>query len=1072
MILLPAWSVKAQQTTNKTIKGNVISATNHAPVSGATLTLQYNKKVVETNDNGSFSIMMNISNDTLIISHISYETKRVAVNENTTTLVIVLNESSNQMNDVVVSTGYQNIPKDRATGSFFKVNNDVLNKKVSPYVVSKLEGISSGLVFYKGVANRGTELNIRGQSTLFSNAQPLIVVDNFPYEGDINTINPNDIESITILKDAAAASIWGVRAGNGVIVITTKKGNYNHPLQVAVNTNITVGEKPDRFYDPRFLSSPAFIDMETLLFNNGFYDATFTASDYRPVSPVVEILLQQQEGIISQQEAQTRINALKSNDVRNDLQKYFYRNSVSQQHSVSINGGNNKANYFLSVGYDNNLASNVGADDNRITVHSFNVFTPVKNLELSASIDYVVSHSHGDNTSSQINMGGTEGRSIYPYASLADASGNPLPLVKDYNTSFAQQATANGFLDWRFYPLTELRNGCNTNSSKSYETRIVGSIKYDLFRGLSAEAKYQYEKAISRGENLAKPESYYARNLVNTFSTVSPDGTVIGYVIPSGGILDASSSDLTSYNIRGQLNYTNSWSNQSVTAVAGVEAREIKSESNGNRLYGYNDDLATFQFVDPTQYYTTYPSGYSYKISTNENITSTLDRFRSFYANAAYAYNNKYTFSVSGRIDGSNYFGAETNKKNVPLWSSGIKWDLDKEAFYHINWLSLLKLRVTYGYNGNLNKNVTALTTAQYSSSDPYTGLPYLTIINPPNKNLRWEKTAMFNVGLDFSSKNNIISGSIEYYHKKGTDLIGDNNLAPSTGFINLNFYTNTAKGNFADMKGDGVDVQLTTKNIDNNFKWTTQLLFSYATDKVTHYGGKNPVAQLVYYGYGANGFVIPNEGKPVYGIYSFKWGGLDAATGDPLGYVTDTLSKDYALLSNPTALSDIIYNGTARPLFFGGLMNNFSWKRFTLFANISFKFHYYFKRTSVNYYNLFNYYNGNKDYELRWQKPGDEEITQVPSLVYPANYSRDNFYNNSSVLIEKGDHIRLQDISLAYNFDKTLLRKLHVNQLQLYGYLNNVGILWRANKHGIDPDYPFGFPAPRTYSLGFRANF
>lgn len=1060
------------QTINKTITGSIVDINNYSPIADATITVKHSAKTVVTNNEGSFSIVITAVPDTLVISHISYKTKRVTVTANTTTILIKLDEAVNAMQDVVVSTGYENIPKERATGSFVTIDRELLNKRVSTDIISKLDGIASGLVFSKGVPNRNAELIIRGQSTLFANAQPLIVVDNFPYEGDINTINPNDVANITILKDAAAASIWGVRAGNGVIVITTKKSVYNRPLQVSLNTNVTVSEKPDLFYDPRFLSSPGFTDMESLLFKNGFYDADFSATDYRPVSPVVDLLHKAQQGIITMQDADAQINAFKNIDIRNELSKYFYRHPVSQQYSVGLQGGSAKASYYFSAGYDNDASASLGSNNSRITLHTSDVFTPVRNLEITTGIDYVISNANSDNTLSQINLGGPTGKNIYPYALFADASGNALPIVKDYSPSFVQQATANGFLNWQFYPLTEVHNGYNRNVSSSFETRVSANIKYTIAPGLNAEVKYQFEKSTGNSTNLANTLSYYARNLVNTFSDVSADGKVQFTIIPQGGVLDASNNALTAHNLRGQLNYNKGWNKHVITALAGAEMRQVTNDGDGDRLYGYNDALATFIPVDPTQYYTTYPTGNSYKISTSQNISSALDRFRSWFANAAYTYNGKYTVSASGRIDASNYFGVDANKKNVPLWSTGVKWDIDKEAFYNSNALPSLKLRITYGFNGNLDRNVTALTTAQYSSSDPYTGLPFLTIVNPPNKNLQWEKTGMLNMGADFAIVNNIITGTVEYYRKKGTDIIGDNALAPSTGFINLNFYTNTIKGNYASIKGNGWDVQLTTKNFDRRFKWSTRFLFSYNTDKVTHYGGSNPPTQLVSYGSGANGFVIPNEGKPVYGIYSFKWAGLDGATGDPQGYINDTISKNYTALTSPATVKDIQYNGPARPVFFGGVMNTFSWKHFTLFVNISYKLDYYFRRTSINYYNLFNFYQGNKDYYARWQNKGDEKTTQVPSLVYPANYSRDIFYTNSAVLVEKGGNIRLQDINLSYDINERLVRRWHISNFQLYVYINNVGILWRANKEGLDPDYPLAIPAERSYAIGIRTNF
>jgi TonB-dependent starch-binding outer membrane protein SusC len=1073
-MLLSALSINAQElSTNKIISGKVISASNDLPVQGASLTLSQQGTMVTTNESGVFSIPLSFSNDVLTISHIGFRSKKISISQNTSSpLIITLQDTSIKLDEVVVNTGYQNIPKERATGSFVAVNMEQFNNRVAPDVISKLEGITSSLVFFKGVPNRPDEINIRGQSTLFSNTQPLIVVDNFPYDGDINTINPNDVTSITVLKDAAAASIWGVRAGNGVIVITTKKGKFNTALKVSFNSSVTISQKPDIFYDSRFISSPDFVGLESFLFTKGYYDADFDATDERPLSPVVDILHREQLGMISSQDAQVQLDQLSRIDVRNDLQKYYYRPGVNVQNSISLQGGSEKASYFFSAGYDNDLSNLVGNSNNRVTVHSFTTFRPLKKLEVSAGIDYIPSVSENYNNVSDIILGGPQGRKLLPYTLLADAQGNPLPVTKDYNTAFVSQAQANGFLNWGYNPLNELRNKDNSSALKSYETRILSTIKYEFLKGLSANVMMQYEKALSNNRNLATADSYAARNMVNKFSVVSPSGEFVSYVVPPGGILDLAYSQLSSYSLRGQLNFNTSWKRNNINGIAGVESRQITTEGSSDRLYGYNDDVATFALVDPTQYYINYPSGTYWPISTVQSIGSTTDRFRSYYANVGYSYNDRYILSGSGRVDGSNYFGAAANKKNVPLWSAGFKWDIDRENFYKSSWLPSLKARVTYGFNGNLNKQVTAYTTGVYQGADPNTNQPYLNITNPPNKDLQWEKTAMTNIGIDFALKKNIISGTLEYYFKKGTDIIGENELAPSTGFIDMNAFTNTIKGNYADMKGHGWDVQLYTKNINRKFKWSSQLLFSYATDVVTHYGGTILPSSLVNFGGGASGYVIPLQGKPVYGIYSFRWAGLDPQTGDPLGYVDNKVSNDYASLANPVKFSDIEYNGPARPKYYGGFGNTFAYKNLSLFINITYKFDYYFKRLSVNYYNLVNYYQVNKDYSVRWQKPGDEKTTQVPSFTYPVNYSRDIFYNSSAILVEKGDHVRLHDISLSYDFTKAKWHKLPLDHIKLYAYINNVGILWRANKYRLDPDYPLGIPAPRTYSIGLRADF
>jgi len=348
-------------------------------------------------------------------------------------------------------------------------------------------------------------------------------------------------------------------------------------------------------------------------------------------------------------------------------------------------------------------------------------------------------------------------------------------------------------------------------------------------------------------------------------------------------------------------------------------------------------------------------------------------------------------------------------------------------------------------------------------------------VTNAPNPNLRWEKDALLNLGLDFGLKGNRIFGSVEYYSKKGTDLIGDESLAVSTGYTGTNFNYNY-RGNFSNMAGNGVDIELNSVNINAPFKWTTYFLFSYATDKITKYDQSiTPAVLLGADGDNGSGNLYPVVGKPLYGIYSYKWGGLDPANGNPRGYVNGQLSEDYATLTNPSSVSDLVYNGAARPTMFGGMGNTFSYKRFSLTANLSYKLGYYFRRTSISYSALYNYYLGNSDFAKRWQQPGDEKTTNVPSMptVANANPERDNFYLGSSALVDNGDHVRFQDLSLSYDLQHTNFPKMPFTHIQIYIYASNLGIIWAANKDHLDPDYPQGgIPAPHSIALGLKAGF
>jgi hypothetical protein len=216
-------------------------------------------------------------------------------------------------------------------------------------------------------------------------------------------------------------------------------------------------------------------------------------------------------------------------------------------------------------------------------------------------------------------------------------------------------------------------------------------------------------------------------------------------------------------------------------------------------------------------------------------------------------------------------------------------------------------------------------------------------------------------------------------------------------------------------------------------------------------------------------------EGKPVYAIFSYRWAGLDPQTGNPQGYVEGNVSQDYAAIRGAsTQISDLKYHGSAIPTCFGSLGNTFTYRDFALTASITYKLGYFFRRQSVNYGLLYRNGDGNADFENRWQQPGDESFTNVPSMIYPANTNRDGFYAGSEVLVERGDHIRFQYITASYDFTNTAWKGLPFKHLQTYVNINNLGLLWAANRHGIDPDFQnrFAIPTPRSYALGLKTTF
>ncbi|MFY0255410.1 SusC/RagA family TonB-linked outer membrane protein [Chitinophaga sp. 30R24] len=1037
------------------VSGDILDKDGKAVI-GASVLVKGTNIRSQTDENGRFFISAVLKGKTIQVTSIGYAPQEYTIN-NQQFIHIILNLSSQSLHEVeVVSTGYQKLPKERATGSFDFVDNTLLNRRVSTDILSRIDGVTSGVIFNKqdnkigGDPSTGgdPDISIRGRSTLFSNTSPLIVLDNFPYDGDPTNINPNDIESITILKDAAAASIWGVRAANGVIVLTSKKGRYNQQPVINFNTNLTVAEKPNVYSVPQ-LSSKDYVDVEKYLFNNGEYDVFLDYVPYYVQSPVVDILDKEKNGIISHDNAAAALSAISSYDNRSDYSRYFLRNAINQQYSISIAGGSQNDQYYVSGGFDRNLDAKVPNSYNRYTVNARNMYKLFQQkLEFSTDILFTKSVSKS-NPNTYL--------PVYPYEKFVDDKGNALSIIRDFRQASKDALTNNNFLDWNYYPLNERNYKGVTNDLTGY--RINLGINYKIYRDiLSLSIHYQYEQGNINQSILKDLSTYSTRLLINQFTEL-PSSGVITYPVPLGAVLTQSITNSKNNTGRAQLSYRQIFSGgkHEINAIGGVEIKDNNTFQMSNILYGYNQDNATSVPVD---YFTDFPKqiGGTGRITNYYGQQGSIDRFFSYYLNASYVFRSKYTFSISGRRDESNLFGVDAEMKGIPLYSLGGSWEISKEKFYQVSFLPYLRMRLTDGYNGNLNKSLSAYTTSAVIGLNSYNSTQQQ-IVNPPNPMLRWEKVNVVNAAVDFSSAQSRISGSVEYYIKNAKDLIGKSPLAPQVGIVQFT-------GNTANMKTKGLDLTLNTINIRGSFQWTSNFLLSFVKDKITDY--KYQVGVNSYYV--QQNYSNPIVGKPHSAIFSYPWAGLDSA-GNPQGILNGKVSEDYSGITNSTNINNLVYKGTSAPTFFGGLRNNFNYHNFDLSFNITYKLGYYFRRGS---YTLSAGTYQQADYDKRWQKPGDEFKTIVPSLIYPYNVQRDIFYTYSEALIENASHIRLQDVQIGYTFmkkhDKTFFKTLRI-----YAYVNNLGILWRANHLRLDPDVVGGgyydIPSPKAYSVGINLN-
>lgn len=1051
------------------VRGRIVDSLGNA-LSGASIRVleasgRRTALQTSTDREGSF-VLRNVPEDAqLEISFVGYMIRRVAAAAELGQVLLTAVPEALEEVEVMVNTGYQTLPKERATGSFEVLNSEVLEKTVSSDLLSRLNNFTTGTYFNTNrdrinlVGIPATkELSIHGVSTLSTKAgntnAPLIILDNFPYEGDINSINPNDIESVTVLKDAAASSIWGAKAGNGVIVMRSKQSKYEQKSQIKFSSDFMIHNKPD-FFQHKTISTRDYIGVERDLFGRGFY-TSFETNPAKPVlSPVVELLIRHRQKELTDEQLDSEIAQYYDQDVRHDIKKYMYNNSLLQRYNLNIDGGGYTYKYIIGMGYDQSNASLKGFNNDRLTFRIDNTYKLSDKLELQARVRWI-------STVNTAPVGGSaysDAGFPLPYISLVDANGEPTTIPYGYRSPFIAEVTQQGkLLDWTYNPIRELQNG--ENRGRRGEVLLNGALTYSVLNWLNLQLHYQFNRATDNQDKFYSVDSYYTRNLINRGTNLTSGKPV--YNFPFGGILDQSVAERRYQSGRIQSNLNKKWNAFAFSGVLGMEIQNSVSNSDGAIKYGYDPILKNSIYnLDFTKTFPIYGNlGSTDRIPTNvKNMEEYIQNFLSFYSNASLTFRDRYIVSGSARRDASNVFGVETNNKWSPLWSSGFAWLLHNEEFVLHDWINYLKLRTSFGYSGNINTRMSGKTVFVYSSTNVAdVDYPSGGVTSPPNPLLRWEKVGKVNLGVDFAFFHSRFSGSLDVYQKNTKDLISPVPLDPTTGFGSLDM-------NVARTKSLGLDLNLQYRADFRWFDWNTNLLFSYndnwVTDSYTEYG--NPTL-LVNTGFSA--FSI--KGMQIHPAYSYRWGGLDPNDGNARGYLNGELSKDYQkIMSNATKLEDLVYHGSAKPLLFGAYHNTITRGNLSFSATLSYRFLYYFRRAGLDYTKLYYSGDGHIDYYKRWQNPGDEKNTHVPVFQYPIS-NANTFYQKTEVLMEKGDHVRLENVRVSY---QTKWLPLKVRNLGLYAQATNLGVIWKANKLGLDPQVEGGIPIPMTFALGLNVN-
>lgn len=1053
------------QTSDRTITGIVVDEQGvplpAAHVQQVSLVSGEELAAVTTDLNGHFRLTLSQTAKEIQVSFVGYTTKHVKL-DNETSYRITLEPSAELIDEVVV-TGYQTISRERTTGAFAKVNAKQLESQRLNDMESLIEGRVAGY----------SEGKIRGITSMNGLTTPLYVINGFPVEKTTNDgygnwvegvpdINMEDIESITVLKDAAATSIYGARAANGVIVITTKKAAKG-TTEVAFSTTLSV--RPYTSVANHYLANAAtMIGLErewaeqnpNLHSDNAQAYAQGLLNNMTYPTGGIRNLLNYYAGNISQTELEANLENLAQSHYRyyNDIARYTKRNELNQQYNLSLRKESDKNSFSASLTYKSDNLEDLYSDNRDLSFNLQNTteLTSWLTLELGTYLNY------GSGTTQSFDPL-SPGYTYMPYDELVDSNGNPYTNTEADRYSQADLNTlhSNGLYNLDITPLDEM--GWNLTHNKNFSNRTFARLAFKLTDWLRYTASFQYEYADYSSEQLKNKESFEVRNRVNGFATSdAQEGTVFN--LPYGNMLKNATNRTHAYNFRQQLDFNYTFGKvHNVTLILGTETRENKLDYDDRTLYNFDPDLLTYTMIDANTL-NKLQGLWGWASFTQNDVASVrqlINRYVSVYSNAAYTFNDKYALTGSIRWDKTNLFSTGSKYQKKPIWSVGAAWNIDRESFINLDWLNMLKLRTSYGIGGNIAKDSAPYMTAYYGNNTHVGGITG-TIGNRPNPDLRWEKTTTFNVGLDFSLLTNRLNGTLEFYNKLGSDLLANTNGVPTEG---MGFSTYTI--NNGRMTNRGFEVTLSADVIRSSaWNWNVSGVLGYNKNKVTYVNVEAPVSYLLIDYPSA----YPRIGNPYNAIYGYQWAGL-SAEGTPQVY--DSKGNLFTDME-PSELEDLIYLGTTVPIYSGSISTNLSYRNWELAAQFLFEGGHKMRNTNLAY--LSGMAPVSKQIEDRWQNPGDEAHTDIPRYISNENplynYNHYNMYSRSSVNVIDATNWKLDKLSLIYRIPNEVCQKIHLRNARIMLGMENVWTFARST----DAKYLLGGYVKPTYLCGIYLNF
>jgi TonB-linked SusC/RagA family outer membrane protein len=1041
------------------------------PLVGAAISDNGSGRGVQTDFNGEYQIIAVNSETTLAFAYLGFVRQEIKV-AGRSVINVVLKEDTVELGEVVLTTGYQNISAEEATGSF----SNLKAKDFQEQRLSSLDKILEGrIVGYQ-------DGKIRGTTSMLGVTAPLYVIDGFPVENtkltpyatieeNVPGLNLEDIETITVLKDAAASSIYGSRAANGVVVITTKKAKAGKTT-VSFSSNLTV--TPYRNYTGNLTDSGDIIGLEKGWADGNPNLKTANSATYAQslltnavfTSQGMQAILNGYAGNISQTEMNNRLNTLGAQGYKyyDDVAKYAKRDQYFMQHNLSLGKATENNTFNASLTYKNNQLEDRYSENQSVGL-SLKNSTQINNW-LSLDLGTYLNYGNGD---TQSYLASNPGFKYQPYNQLVNNDGSNFVSTAEsrYNNFTLNSIKNYGLYDMNITPMDEF--GRNLIENKNFLNRTYAKFNVKFSKAFTYNAMFQYEYSSDRASQLFDKDSYYVRSKVNGMVTIVNNKAV--YNLPYGDIIKETNQFSNAYNFRQQLNFNQIFNEKhDFSAIAGMEIRHAKQEYNDNTRYGYDSQTLGFAPINQTDLLKVYGTVFSGYMSQSEfSLEKELqNRYVSVYSTGGYVYDKRYSLTGSIRWDRSNLWGTDSKYQNKPIWSAGAAWNIDKESFFAVSWVDALKIRGSYGIAGNIAKDSAPYLTAYYNSNSNVGGNQG-TVNKRPNPELSWEKTTTTNIGLDFSLFKSRLSGTLDLYKKKGEDLLARSQGIPTEGFGYSTYTLNNGE-----MTNKGIEVSLRGTIVKTpSFSWDAAVLYANNKNKVDYVNVEAPVyyLQLDY----PQDF--PRVGSSYNTIYGYKWAGL-SSTGIPQVYDASGTAVKY----NPAQLGAIQDFGSTVPIHSGSFHTSANYKNFSLSALFVYELGHKIRNTFLPMLN--NNYNGaaggyvtditvvNNRIANRWMQPGDEAFTNVPRAVYEYdpefNSDSRTIYSYADINILDASNVRLSNVSLAYQMPSALIKRVKLDGVRFNLNAENVYTFAKSS----DAKYLLnGFQSP-SFVLGVNVNF